>query len=198
MLDDLYADHIPKEVIRKLPLLYFDESITVVDSNAELEEKIQALWKEEILGFDTESKPTFRKGQYHPTCLVQLATEKEAFLIRIDKVTDHRPLTDLLEYKGVAKLGISITDDLIDLKKVCPFSPSSFYDLNDLAREAGLKHIGVRKLTALLLKKRISKNQQTSNWENEDLTDAQKRYAATDAWICLQLYKKMNEFGYFI
>ena len=134
--------------------------------------------------------------EYNPTAIIQLSTGDEAFLFRLQKIPNLLPLFRLMEDPSITKLGISITDDLKDLNKVRPFTPQGFIDLNHTAKEIGMKHIGVRKLAALCLEYRISKGQQTSNWENEKLTEAQQRYAATDAWVCLEIYHKLRNQGY--
>lgn len=189
-------DSITNEDIQRLPLKSFEGEINVVDTYEECNKALRLLKKESIIGFDTETKPTFLKGEYNPTAIIQLSTEDQAFLFRLQKIPNLTPLFRLLEDPSIKKLGISITDDLKDLKKVHPFTPQGFIDLNDTAKEIGIQHIGVRKLAALCLEYRISKGQQTSNWENEKLTEAQKRYAATDAWICLAIHSRLKYQGY--
>ena len=187
---------ITNEAIQKLPLHSFEGAIHVIDSQQECEDALSILYKNGVIGFDTETKPTFQKGQYHPTAIIQMSTEDEAFLFRLLKIPNPMPLFRLMEDPAVTKLGISIMDDLKDLNKVRPFTPQSFIDLNHTAREIGIQHMGVRKLAAICLGYRISKGQQTSNWENEELSEAQRRYAATDAWICLAIHNKLKYQGY--
>lgn len=193
-------NHFPQDItndyIRELPLLAFEGEINVVEDEHTFNDAIELLRQESILGFDTEKKPTFRKGDYHPTAMVQLASMREAFLFRLNKIGYPQPLFDLMEDPDMIKLGISIDDDIRALKKLCPFKPSGFYDLNDIAKEIGVKHIGVKKLAAIFLDKRISKGQQTSNWEIEELSLAQRKYAATDAWICLRIHQELRAKGY--
>jgi len=189
-------DSITNEAIQKLPLKSFDGKIRVIDTQAQCKEALNLLHAEPFIGFDTETKPTFSKGEYNPTAIIQLCTEAEAFLFRLQKIPNLSFLFNLMEDPTITKLGISITDDLKDLTKLRPFTPQGFIDLNHIAREIGMKHIGVRKLAALCLDYRISKSQQTSNWENEKLTEAQQKYAATDAWICLAIHRKLRYQGY--
>lgn len=189
-------DLITNEDIQKLPLRSFKGKVYVVDTQDECAKALRTLNRESVIGFDTETKPAFLKGEYNHTAIVQLSTEYEAFLFRLKKIPNLSPLFRLLEDGALTKLGISITDDLKDLNKVHPFSPQGFTDINDTAKEIGMKHIGVRKLAALCLGYRISKGQQTSNWENEKLSEAQQRYAATDAWICLAIYNELSKKGY--
>ncbi|GAB4246750.1 MAG: 3'-5' exonuclease [Ekhidna sp.] len=190
------AEHITKEDIQTLPLIAFEGDIHIIETEKECNEAIRKLQQEPAIGFDTETKPTFRKGEYNPTALIQLATETDAYLFRLNALGYPKSLVQLMESSDTLKLGISILDDLRDLKKECRFTPTSFLDLNKVAKEIGIKHIGVKKLAAICLEYRISKNQQTSNWENETLTEPQKKYAATDAWICLAIYHELQRTGY--
>ncbi len=194
-MPDQFWDNITNEDIRKLPLLAFNGPIHVVESEDQLDNAIETLHDEEILGFDTEKKPTFKKGEYNPTAMIQLSSNNEAFLFRLNKIGYPRPLFDLMGNPEVTKLGISIDDDIKELEKLSRFNPSGFMDINNIARDIGVKHIGVKKLAAIFLKQRISKGQQTSNWEIEELTHGQKKYAATDAWICLRIYNEIKENG---
>lgn len=191
-----FWDDITKEDIRKLPLLAFDGAIHVVESEKDCSDAVQELTNQKILGFDTEKKPTFRKGEYNPTAMIQLSSIDQAFLFRLNKIGYPKPLFDLMGNPNVTKLGISIDDDIKELEKLSRFNPSGFQDVNDIAKAIGVKHIGVKKLAAIFLNQRISKGQQTSNWENETLTASQQRYAATDAWICLRIYQEIANNGF--
>lgn len=191
-----FWDDITKEDIRNLPLLAFGGKIHIVDSDKSLDNAISHLNDKKVLGFDTEKKPTFRKGDYNPTAMVQLSSINDAFLFRLNKIGYPKPLFDLMANNEITKLGISIDDDIKELEKLSKFNPAGFTDINNLTKEIGVKHIGVKKLAAIFLSHRISKGQQTSNWENEVLTESQRKYAATDAWICLKIYNELLEKGY--
>jgi len=191
-----FAENITKEAIQQLPLISFEGEIHIIDDPDKCLQATQQLRKHDFLGFDTETKPTFVKGQYNPTALIQLASADEAFLFRLNKLGYPKCLFDLMEDSAITKLGISILDDLKDLKKLRHFEPRGFIDLNHTAKELGIDHIGVRKLAAIFLEYRISKNKQVSNWENEELTPGQQRYAATDAWICLEIHNQLVRKGY--
>ncbi len=195
-MPDRFWENITKEDIRELPLLSFKGSIHVVESPDQLDDAIHALNSEKMLGFDTEKKPTFRKGEYNPTAMIQLSSIDDAYLFRLNKIGYPKPLFDLMSDPEVTKLGISIEDDIKELEKLSKFSPSGFMDVNDIAKDIGVKHIGVKKLAAIFLKQRISKGQQTSNWEIEVLSSSQKKYAATDAWICLRIYNEIRKNGF--
>ncbi|MEP5612086.1 MAG: 3'-5' exonuclease [Cyclobacteriaceae bacterium] len=194
-MSNIFWDNITKEDIRELPLLTFNGPIYVVETESDFDRAIKALSTEKILGFDTEKKPTFKKGEYNPTAMIQLSSIDEAFLFRLNKIGYPKPLFDLMGNSDVTKLGISIDDDIKELEKLANFRPSGFIDVNDIAKGIGAKHIGVKKLAAIFLKHRISKGQQTSNWELSELTISQQRYAATDAWICLRIYNEIKKNG---
>ncbi len=195
-MNNRFAEHITKEDLRSLPLLAFEGNIHTLDTEEECIDAIRELRKHDTIGFDTEKKPTFNKGEYNHTAMVQLSTMDDAYLFRLNNMGYPQSLFDYMADKSILKLGISIDDDLKDLNKAKKFKPRNFTDLNDVVRELGVKHMGVKKLAAVFLESRISKNQQVSNWENETLTPAQLKYAATDAWICLAIHRKLLEQGY--
>ncbi|MEQ9405586.1 MAG: 3'-5' exonuclease [Cyclobacteriaceae bacterium] len=195
-MNNHFIENITNDDIRRLPLLAFEGEINIVDSEDRYEEAIDALQGVEILGFDTEKKPTFRKGDYNPTAMVQLSSMEDAWLFRLNKIGYPRDLFEIMADEEIIKLGISIDDDIKELEKLREFQPAGFIDLNSIARDIGIRHIGVKKLSAIFLEHRISKGQQTSNWEIETLTPGQQRYAATDAWICLKIYDEIQRKGY--
>lgn len=194
-MNNYSPEDITKEYIRGLPLLAFEGKIHVIETEEQSDRALFELKKYDILGFDTEKKPTFLKGEYNPTAMVQLSTIDDAYLFRLNKIGYHEPLFDLMADEGIVKYGISIDDDLKELERLRKFTPKGFTDLNTIAKEIGTGHIGVKKLAAIFLEKRISKGQQTSNWENTILTTHQQRYAATDAWICVRIYNELIEKG---
>lgn len=192
----MFPSSIPKEDIRHLPLIRFDGHIHVVDTEESLLEMIGNLKKERVVGFDTETKPTFNKGDYNTTALLQIATLNDAYLIRIKKLGVPTVLKNLLENEELKKVGISIKDDLKELKQYRSFRPHGFVDLNDVAKDFGITQIGMKSLSGIFLKSRVSKSQQTSNWELAELSQGQKMYAATDAWVCIKIYKMLEKKGY--
>ena len=185
---------ITKESILELPLIQFGGKIIVIDDERDIPGAVARLSKEPVLGFDTEKKPTFKRGEYNYVSLLQLATHNEAYLFQLNKTGLHRSLKLLMEDENILKLGVAIRDDLIDLKRLSPFDPDGFLDLANKAKELEIPHHGLRKLAAFLLDVRLSKAQQTSNWENHPLTEAQQLYAATDAWVALKIYDEMKAF----
>lgn len=192
----MFPTSIPKEKIQHLPLTRFDGEIVVVDDTKQLPEVISHCRKQTCMGFDTEKKPTFQRGQYHPTALVQLSTLDTAYLIRVNKIGFPPSLVSLMADPNLIKVGISIMDDIKALQKIKDFHPAGFLELNDVAGEVGVEDRGVKKLAGIFLEARISKNQQTSNWENEALTPSQQLYAATDAWVCMEIYDCLQRKGY--
>ena len=192
----MFQETISKEALKELPLLTFTGKIHLIENHQQMLEAIRSLQKEKFIGFDTEKKPTFRKGEYHPTALIQLSTDKEAFLFRVNIIGIPLPLKTLFENENILKIGVGIRDDLEDMKRLCPFQPGGFVELIDITRDLGIKNAGVRNLSGIFLKKRVSKNQQTSNWENETLTKAQQLYAAADAWVPQQIYSILDHKGF--
>ena len=150
-----------------------------------------------VIGFDTETKPSFRKGQFHHVSLLQLSTPEHAFLFRLHLIGFPTPLRNLLEKENLVKVGAAVHDDLKALRKLTDsFHPQSFFDLNDELKKVGFHNVGVRNLSGMVLKMRISKTEQVSNWEAVKLTEKQLRYAATDAWACLEVFRVLREEGF--
>ncbi|MEQ8471919.1 MAG: 3'-5' exonuclease [Marinoscillum sp.] len=192
----MFPSQIDKEDVKTLPLLRFGGKIHLIDDEEKLKDLISALGNEAYLGFDTETKPTFNKGEYNQTSLVQLSTMDDAYIIRVKDLGINNVLKNLLEDRDVLKIGISIRDDLKELKKMCAFRAGGFIDLNDIAADLGITQIGMRSLAGIFLKSRVSKSQQTSNWESRELSSGQLSYAATDAWICFKIYHMLLKKGY--
>ncbi|MFT6882563.1 MAG: ribonuclease D [Marinoscillum sp.] len=188
----MFESSIDKEEVKLLPLAKFEGDIRVISTQEEALEVVRELQNEAYLGFDTETKPTFNKGEYNHTALIQFSTLTKAYLFRINEMGLIAPLKMLMEDPSVLKIGISIRDDLKELRAFSPFNPTGFLDLNDIAKSLGITQIGMRSLAGIFLGERISKNKQTSNWESQELSPAQQIYAATDAWICLKMYKLLQ------
>ncbi len=185
---------ISKEEIRKLPLIVFQGTTHIIDTSEKVTEAIEKLNEEKLIGFDTETKPVFKKGITHKIALVQLSTEQDAYLFRINKIGFPQALISLLENENILKIGADINLDIRGLKKIKPFTPAGFMDIQTMAQSAGITDLSLRKLTAIILKRRLSKRQQLSNWEKEELTLGQQHYAATDACTCLRMYKILNQY----
>jgi ribonuclease D len=193
----MISKSISKEDINGLPLGQFDGEIVLVDSKELVREAIDELGSQKLIGFDTETRPSFTKGTNYQVALLQLATPEVAYLIRINHVGVPDMIQEILEQESIIKIGAAVLDDLRALRKVCVgFKPESFFDLNEELKKVGFLNVGVRNLSAMVLNMRISKAEQVSNWEAQTLTDKQKLYAATDAWACLEIYKKLQYQGY--
>jgi ribonuclease D len=189
MNNKTYFSNIEDEYLRSLPAISFPGIINLIDHPASLEEVKHILKDEYILGFDTETKPSFKKGRYHSVALLQLSTKDQAVLIRLNKVQLPEFIIDILENEDIIKVGVAIKDDINALNKVAPFIPNGFVDLQHYVKDFGIKDNGLKKLVANIMGYRISKKSQTSNWEQDQLSQEQLGYAATDAWVCRQMYE---------
>jgi len=188
---------ITKEEINELPLGQFEGEIYLVNKVEDVEEVVDFLGTQAILGFDTETKPAFRKGVINPVSLLQLSTKTQAFLFRLNDIGFPNELRTLLEREHIIKVGAAVHDDLKGLSRLTDsFYPNSFFDLNDELKKIGFHNVGVRNLCGMVLKMRISKSEQVSNWEATILTEKQQRYAATDAWACLEIFQLLKKEGY--
>jgi ribonuclease D len=190
-----YSSPITDEEIRQLPRKEFDGEIFLIDTLEKLDPAMEMLQGEELLGFDTETRPSFKKGKMNEVSLLQLSNADQAFLFRLNYIGLPSALLTLLEDDSVLKIGLALRDDLKALRRLGEFEPRGFIDLQDIAQENDVPHNGLKKLAAMFLKYRISKarSKRLSNWEAEHLGPKQVRYAATDAWICFKLYQVMNK-----
>jgi len=186
------APNMSKEEIYSLPLKNFTGKILLVDTLEAFNEVYNYLHNLTILGFDTETKPSFKKGSRHQVSLVQLANDDLAVLIRINKIGMPDGLIEILSSSKKTKIGVAIKDDLAGLNKLRAFKPDGFIELQNYVKEFGILANGLREMTAILLGFRISKSQQVTNWDAEELTENQLIYAATDAWVGYQIYTKLN------
>lgn len=184
--------NITKEMINKLPLYQYEgPTIEVISSLTNAQKAISILTNESILGFDTETRPAFKKGEHYPPSLIQIASKDRVYIFQLHSIT-LEPFKPLLENENIIKTGIGIKDDIIGLKRLGTFNPSGFIEISRLESCKMIKNKGLRALAAALFGVRISKNAQMSNWAKPNLTDAQIKYAATDAWISRQIYMKLN------
>ncbi len=188
---------ISKEEINELPLGQFEGPIYLIDRPDQVVDAVDFLENQPLIGFDTETKPSFRKGEVNQVALLQLATANQAFIFRLNHIGFPASLRSLLEKENVVKVGAAVHDDLKALKKLTDsFFPQSFFDLNDELKKVGFHNVGVRNLCGMVLKIRISKAEQVSNWETSQLTERQLRYAATDAWACLEIFQRLKSEGF--
>ena len=186
-----FKKFISKELISKYPINSFSGKILVVEKEEDVHDAYLFLKNQKIIGVDTESKPTFKKGVISRVSLIQIATENQVFLFRINKIGFHQKIIDLLSDNLIIKVGIALHDDMRELNGIKEFECNNIIDLNKKAEQLGFKSIGAVKLSILVLGFRISKKARLSNWENPFLTTDQVNYAATDAWICYLIYQKL-------
>src|SRR6266581_5872726 len=187
---------ISREDMAKLPIRRYEGRVCLVATPGNLEEARSDLRQESITGFDTETRPAFKKGESHLPALVQVATARAVYLFQLRRRTDVFPaLAELLSEPRTIKAGVSLADDLRALKKVFPFEEKNMLDLGQVARRSGFEQTGVRNLAGMLLGFRIPKGTKTSNWAARELSAAQITYAATDAWACRELYLRFQSLG---
>lgn len=182
-----------KKEIGALPVASFEGRIIIVQSETESDKAVSYLLSQQILGIDTETRPSFRKGQTHQVALLQVSTVDTCFLFRLNMIGITESIKRLLEDCSVIKVGLSLKDDMHQLSKRADFTPGMFIELQNEVKKMGIKDMSLQKIYANLFSKRISKGQQLSNWEADTLTPQQKAYAATDAWACIMIYNELNE-----
>lgn len=192
----IFQDYVTPEEVNALPLKYYEGKIILIHETDKVLAAIEEISQHSVVGFDTETKPTFVKGQFYHISLIQLAIPGKVFLFRINHTGFSQPLIDLFANEKVLKVGVGLRDDIIGLQKIHDFVAAGFEEIHNYVIDLGVRNTGLRKLAAILMKVRISKGQQTSNWENTILTKNQQSYAATDAWICLEMYNLLEEKGF--
>ncbi len=184
-----------KNEINALPLIQYEGDVEILTSKDNIQAAINDLKNYEVIGFDTETKPTFVKGPLNPPSIMQLACDDKVYIFQFDNDEIFKQLSSILSSKNITKCGVSVDRDLVELMYLSPFDPISFIDLGNIARENEIPHHGLRGLVAMFLKHRISKGSQTSDWSRISLSDSQISYAATDAWVSLELFKIFDKNG---
>ncbi|MBP7105015.1 MAG: 3'-5' exonuclease domain-containing protein 2 [Fermentimonas sp.] len=184
---------ITKQELAELEKVNFEGEIYVIDHPAEVDNAVAYLSTKSALGFDTETKPAFKRGQVNNVALLQLATEDECFLFRLNKIGYPESLEKLLCNESVKKIGLSLRDDFVALRKRTGKKPQNFIDLQLFVDKFGIEDNSLQKIYAIIFGKKISKSQRLSNWEAAELTPAQQSYAAIDAWACLKIYNYLTQ-----
>jgi ribonuclease D len=192
MKSNSFQENITVEELQDYDLSWFKGEIVVVDDKKTFSKVLPRLLEEKVLGFDTESRPSFRKGHRNRVSLIQLATGDLACLFRINRIGLPAELARLLSNPGIIKAGVAIHDDIKFLKRIRKFNPEGFIDLQGFVKDFGIQSSGLKKLTAIVLGFRISKRQQVTDWEADKLSEPQQVYAATDAWVCREIYRKLT------
>lgn len=187
----MFRPSIDKEEINLLPISHFEGKVRVVERRQDMASVIAQLVEEPILGFDTETRPSFKKGRINQVSLLQLSSARQAWLFRLNHTGIPENLVKLLEDPDIVKVGVAIHDDLKALNILTKLSPGGFIELQSFVKKYSILDNGLRRLAANILNIKISKAQQLSNWEAPVLTESQIRYAATDAWVCYEIYMKL-------
>lgn len=187
-----YPAKIDKEIVRDLPIACTNCEIEVIDQPEQVDEAVEVLSQCPILGFDTETRPSFKKGVINKIALLQLSTDKKCFLFRLQMIGKSESLKELLENESIKKIGLAIDGDFNKLNAWQRIKPRSVIDLQKIVPKHGIEELGLQKIYAILFGKRISKSKQLSNWEAKILDRGQQVYAATDAWACRQIYLKLE------
>mgnify|MGYP002399315403 CR=1 FL=1 len=187
-----FNESLTDEDLKKLPVSQFAGRIELIDTLDKFHASIAGLKHCSLLGFDTETKPSFKKGRKNKVSLLQLADNKTAWLFRLNKIGLPHELAGILSDPSVTKVGVAVHDDIKALRNLKPFDPAGFVDLQNVVADHGIKQLGLKKLSAIVLGFSISKSQQVTNWEAPALTLPQQVYAATDAWVCRRIYLTIN------
>lgn len=183
---------ISREDMANLPIRRYEGRVCMVLTPQDLEQALADIRQESVIGFDTETRPAFRKGEKHLPCLVQAATARAVYLFPLRQADAFPVLGELLAAPRIVKAGVALADDLRQLKPVFPFEEKNVLDLGSVARRCGLTQSGVRNLAGMFLGFRVPKGARTSNWAAPRLTAAQITYAATDAWVCRELFLRFQ------
>lgn len=187
----MFNSKISKEEVNTLPVVLFQGQITIVDDLSKVNDAIAVLRKQKIVGIDTETKPSFKKGLLHKVALLQISTTDHCFLFRLNVIPFPKDLGDFLSDASVKKIGLALKDDFAALNKHHIFKPANVVDLQSIVKSYGILEMGLQKIFAIVFHQKISKSQRLTNWESPVLTDPQQRYAATDAWAALIIYKAL-------
>lgn len=193
MKPNTFIHHISKDLIHWMPLAEFNGEVFVVQKAEEVDEAVDYLLQQPLLGVDTEARPSFVRGVHHPTALVQIATEQRCYLFRLSVIGMPQRLTEVFSNPKIRKVGLAFKDDLSGLRRLRNFTPRNCVDIQKMVANYGILDLGLQKIFAICFGKKISKSQQLTNWENAQLTPPQARYASTDAWATLLIYKELNQ-----
>lgn len=186
-----YIAKIDNEQTAQLPAIEFRGEIRIIDREEQIEEACRDLAAHRLIGFDTETRPSFKAGVMYRVSLLQLSTEERCYLFRLNRIALSKPILALLESNEVKKVGADVAGDLRSLHQLRHFRERGFIDLQAMVGDWGIEERSLRKMSAIVLGRRVSKAQRLSNWESSTLTDKQQLYAATDAWVCLRILDQL-------
>lgn len=187
-----FASTISNEDVAQLEPVRFDGEIVVVDTVRDLLRACEVLSAQKIIGFDTETRPSFTSGMMNKVALLQLSTDDVCFLIRLNKVPLDKALIAILQNENIAKVGAAVQNDIAALNALRHFKARGFIDLQNEVGRFGIEDRSLRKLSGIIIGKKVSKAQRLSNWEAQTLTPQQQQYAATDAWVCIELLRRLQ------
>ena len=192
-LQNTFAAHIDKAVIPTLPVAFFEGEVIVVDRPEMVAEAAAYLRQHNVLGVDTEARPSFKRGVHYPTALVQISTLQRCYLFRLTHVGMPVEIAQIFADPNICKVGLAFKDDINGLRRRRDFKPANCIDLQAIVCKYGIMDLGLQKIFAIIFGKKISKAQQLTNWENSHLTPEQARYASTDAWATLSIYLALQQ-----
>lgn len=192
-LPNTFAAHIDKAVIPTLPVAFFEGEVIVVDRPEMVAEAAAYLRQYNVLGVDTEARPSFKRGVHYPTALVQISTLQRCYLFRLTHVGMPVEIAQIFADPNICKVGLAFKDDINGLRRRRDFKPANCIDLQAIVCKYGIMDLGLQKIFAIIFGKKISKAQQLTNWENSHLTPEQARYASTDAWATLSIYLALQQ-----
>jgi ribonuclease D len=190
-----FPREISREAMAALPISRYEGEVVLVAAHRELVRAMNDIQRESIVGWDTETRPAFRVGEVHKPSLVQVATTRAVYLFQLQKLDVSAAIKEIFAAPGIVKAGISVKDDLRQLKMLFPLAPASVLDLGKVAQSHKMAQTGLRNLAGIFLGFRVPKGAKTTNWAAPRLTQQQITYAATDAWACRELYMKFKELG---
>lgn len=188
-----FLPRIDKDALNALPLARFHGEVVIVREPAAVREAVEYLGRQTVLGVDTETRPSFTRGEHHPTALVQIATHQRCYLFQLKYVEFTPDLAALFANPSICKVGLAFKDDLRGLQRQRMFEPANCVDLQQMVLRYGILDLGLQKMFAIVFGRKISKSQQLTNWETPVLTEEQAYYAATDAWATLLVYEELMQ-----
>lgn len=187
-----FASTISNEDVAQLEPVRFDGEIVVVETVRDLLRACEVLSAQKVIGFDTETRPSFTAGMTNKVALLQLSTDKVCFLIRLNKVPLDKAIIAILHNESIKKVGAAVQNDILGLNALRRFKARGFIDLQDEVARFGIEDRSLRKLSGIIIGKKVSKAQRLSNWEAQTLTPQQQQYAATDAWVCIEILRRLQ------
>ena len=187
---------ITKQELAELPAAKFPGNVILVDKDEDVEAAVEALNAETIIGFDTETRPSFRRGQTYLVSLLQLSTHTDCYLFRLNRIGLPQSVKDILENPKILKIGVSIHDDFHNLNKLCEIKPKGFVELQSFVKDYEILDNSLSRIYGILFGQRISKGQRLTNWEANELSLHQQEYASLDAYACIQIYEHLNNVGF--